>query len=110
MRHIDLIRLTLDEIRKNVDCIGELMNDKSWLAKVIEVQGDESAEDIQKRRQTVGDYDEVLNRIRLDLRNVLEFSSNFRNDVSAYESWELSSSKENFDLIYDRKNEKDYEE
>ena len=101
MEKIELINLTLYEIQKASTMIDGVLNDT-----VRHLQKEDN--DILKTR---ADYmEKVLEEARLSLREVLEKLGNCQNDTDMVCPVDVALSEVPFDLIYERKDEYDFEE
>lgn len=100
MEKIELINLTLDEIRRAALMIECVRN-------TAVCHNDVSPDDL--KRQIMTDCTEQLERTRLQLREVLEDIAEFQNGRDMLCGVDCALSKVAFDLIYERKTEEDFE-
>lgn len=101
MEKIELINLTLDEIRRASTMINGVLNDT---VRHLRQQDN----DILQVR--VNHMAEVLEDARLSLRQVLENLGNCQNATDMVCPVDVALSEVAFDLIYERKDEYDFEE
>lgn len=99
MEKIELINLTLDEIRRAAQMIEGVRVQALWSNHI--------SPDIVKDKIAT-DCTEQLERTRLALREALEDISEFMNNKDMLSSVDCALSKVPFDLIYERKNEDDF--
>lgn len=100
MEKIELINLTLDEIRKACTTVDNVCNDtKRTLRK----------EDSESLKELVNDCEEVLESVRVNLREVLEEVADYQNGTDMLCGVDCALTKVPFDLIYERTTEDDYE-
>lgn len=100
MEKIELISLTLDEIRRAASMIEDIRNTAVW--------HDYTSPDAVKK-QIITDCTEQLERTRLQLRKVLEEIAEFQNDHDMLCGVDCALSKVAFDLIYERVTDEDFE-
>lgn len=101
MRKIELINLTLDEIRKASTMINEVMNE------TIHYSIKEDNEVLKERANSMSI---LLEDTRLNLRQILEALHNYQDSVDMLCLVDVALSKVAFDLIYERKDEFDFAE
>ena len=105
MSDYELINLTLDQIRRIAGAI-ELVRIEQW--HLLKAQGEESISG--KIMKDCYDKNEAaLKKCRLALRNVLKDIAEHQNAGDMVSAVDAALSKVPFDLIYERKNEKDFE-
>ena len=105
MSDYELINLTLDQIRRIAGAI-ELVRIEQW--HLLKAQGEESISG--KIMKDCYDKNEAaLKKCRLALRNVLKDIAEHQNAGDMVLAVDAALSKVPFDLIYERKNEKDFE-
>lgn len=100
MEKIELINLTLDEIRRASTMINGVLNDTVRHLR----QEDNEILQIRASRMT-----EVLENARISLRDVLENLGNCQNETDMVCPVDVALSEVAFDLIYERKDEYDFE-
>lgn len=100
MRKIELINLTLDEIRRSTTMVSEVYKDA---ANSNRDEKNELFEGI------MSDCDRVLEDTRVKLRDVLENIAEFQNDKDMICGVDMALSKTSYDLIYERKDECDFD-
>ena len=102
MEKIELINLTLDEIRKACTTVNNVCIDtKRTLCK---------SDDCECLTKLVNNCDEVLESVRVKLREVLEEVANYQDATDMVCPVDVALSEVAFDLIYERKDEFDFEE
>lgn len=101
MEKIELITLTLDEIRKASTMINEVLSET---VRYIHKEDN----DVLKSR--ANQMTKVLEETRLNLREILEKLGNCQNDTDMVCPVDVALSEVAFDLIYERKDEYDFEE
>lgn len=94
MDKIELINLTLDEIRRSANMVE----------KMRMIAGIRCCQKIQN------DCNQVLEECRISLRNTLETIANFQNDNDMLTNIDIALCDVSYDLIYERKNEDDFNE
>jgi len=101
MEKIELINLTLDEIRRASTMIDGVLNDT-----LLHLHKEDN--NILK---TSADYmGKVLEEARISLREVLENLANYQNATDMICPVDAALSEVAFDLIYERKDEYDFED
>lgn len=101
MRKIELINLTLDEIRRSATMVSDVYKD---VAYSNHKEQNESFETL------MSDCDRVLEDARIKLRDVLENIAEFQNAKDMVCPVDMALSETSYDLIYERKDEYDFEE
>lgn len=105
MNDYELICLTLEEIRKQAYNLQNLKDTNVWRAHY-----NPDSEMKQMEEESIKECNEVLKATRIALRDdVLEDISNYNNGVDNICGVDVSLSEVSFDLIYERKTDKDYE-
>ena len=99
MRKIELINLTLDEIRRSVSMISEVQN--------CALNANKDNNKILQELAT--DCDNILEEARIKLRDVLENVAEFQNAKDMICGVDVALTEVSYDLIYERKKECDYE-
>lgn len=99
MEKIELINLTLDEIRRAAQMIEGVRVQALWSNHI--------SPDIVKDKIAT-DCEEQLERTRLVLREVLEDIEEFQNGQDMLLGVDCALAKVSLDLIYERKNEDDF--
>lgn len=100
MKKIELINLTLDEIRRAGSIIEDVRNTAVWHDHV-------SPDTVKK--QIIAGCTEQLEQTRLQLRNILEEVTEFVNGHDMLCGVDCAVSKVAFDLIYERVTDEDFE-
>lgn len=100
MKKIELINLTLDEIRRSTTIISDVYVEAALRNRH---QKDEILEGI------MNDCDYALENARKKLRDVLENVANFQNEKDMICGVDIALTKVSYDIIYERKKECDYE-
>ena len=101
MEKIELINLTLNEIRKACTTVDNVCNDTKRTIK---------GDNCECLKRLVNNCDEVLESVRVKLREILEEVANYQNATDMVCPVDVALSKVAFDLIYERKDEYDFEE
>ena len=101
MRKIELINLTLDEIRRSATMVSDVYKDAAYS---YHKEQNESFETL------MSDCDRVLEDARIKLRDVLENIAEFQNAKDMVCPVDMALSETSYDLIYERKDEYDFEE
>lgn len=105
MNDYELICLTLEEIRKQAYNLQHLKDTNVWHAHY-----NPDSDMKQMEEKSIKECDEVLKATRIALRDgILEDISNYNNGVDNISGVDVSLSEVSFDLIYERKTDKDYE-
>ena len=107
MKTIELINLTLDEIRRSAQCVADIENDYRHLIFNME-KNECNAESIEFNKQCADEMQSALNNCRVALRNVLENISNVENSKGLVSPVDAALSKVSYDLIYERTTDEDY--
>jgi len=102
MEKIELIKLTLDEIRKAADMIEACKNNYIILASTTESISD-------YRQNEIMDYIDLLDKIRIKLRDTLVIASNFQNAKDMLTGVDVALSKTAIELIHETKTDSDFE-
>lgn len=108
MKTIELINLTLNEIRRAAQTIADVEADYRNLIFNMEKDGVE-AERIEFNKKSADRLHEDLERCRLALRDVLEDVAECQNNRDMVTAVDVAIGEVAYDLIYERKTEKDYE-
>lgn len=104
MSNYELINLTLDQIRRIAGAI-ELVRIEQW--HLTKINGNGISGKFMK--ECYEKNDKALKKCRLALRNVLEDIAEHQNAGDMVSAVDAALSKVPFDLIYERKDEKDFE-
>lgn len=99
MKKIELINLTLDEIRKACTTVDNVCDDTKHILH---------EEDYESLKKLVNDCEDVLNSVRVKLRDVLEEVVDYQNATDMLSGVDCALAKVPFDLIYERTSEDDY--
>lgn len=108
MKSIELINLTLNEIRRSAQMVADVEADYRNLIFNMEKEGFD-AERIELNKEFADRLHEDLERCRLALRNVLEDIAECQNNRGIVTGVDVAIGKVAYDLIYERKTDKDYE-
>lgn len=100
MEKIELINLTLDEIRRAAQMIEGVQVQALWSNHI--------SPDIVKDKIAT-DCTEQLERTRLALREALEEIAEFQNNQDMLSGVDGALAEVSFDLIYERKTDEDFE-
>lgn len=100
MEKIELINLTLDEIRRAAQMIEGVCTQVLWSNRL-------SPCDVKEK--ITASCTEQLERTRLALREVLEDIAEFQNNQDMLSGVDCALAKVSFDLIYERKTDEDFE-
>ncbi len=107
MKSIELINLTLNEIRRSAQMVADVEADCRNLIFNMEKEGFD-AERIELNKELADRLHEDLERCRLALRNVLEDIAECQNNRDMVTGVDVAIGKVAYDLIYERKADKDY--
>ena len=99
MKKIELINLTLDEIRRSVSMISEVQN--------CALNANKNNNEVLQELST--DCDNILEEARIKLRDVLENVAEFQNAKDMICGVDVALTDVSYNLIYERKKECDYE-
>lgn len=99
MRKIELINLTLDEIRRSATMIHDVYIDALY---------SNSKEKNEAFEKLIKDCDVSLDNARTQLRDVLENLANFQNAKDMICGVDMALTEVPYDLIYERKGEFDF--
>ena len=108
MKTIELINLTLNEIRRSAQVVADVENDYRHLIFNMEKDGC-NAESIEFNKQCADDMQSGLNNCRLALRDVLENIANVQNFKDMVSPVDAALGKVAYDLIYERTTDEDYD-
>lgn len=108
MKSIELINLTLNEIRRSAQMIADVENDYQHLIFNMEANGADS-ELIAFNQKSADRLHSDLERCRLALRDVLEDIAECQNNRDMVTGVDAALGQVSYDLIYERKTDKDYE-
>ena len=104
MTTIELINLTLDEIRRSAQKIADITAEESMILK--HQTGDTVKKLLSEGIERNGN---ALEYCRKSLRDVLEHIAEFQNEWGMTESVDAAIGKVAYDLIYERTTDEDYE-
>ena len=104
MKTIELINLTLNEIRRSAQVIADVTAECSM---AINHQSNETVMGIMDT--SIKENNAALDRCRIALRDVLEDIANYQNSCDMVENVDTALSKVAYDLIYERTTDEDYE-
>lgn len=108
MKTIELINLTLNEIRRSAQMVADVENDYRHLISIMEKIGCDS-ERIEFNRQCADELQSAINNCRVALRNVLENIANVQNFKDMVSPVDAALGKVAYDLIYERTTDEDYD-
>lgn len=104
MTTIELINLTLNEIRRSAQKVADISTSN---AMILNIQTSDAVKDILAK--SVEEDAEALKRCRIALREVLEDIASYQNFCNAVEGVGAALGKVAYDLIYERTTDEDYE-
>ena len=107
MKSIELINLTLNEIRRSAQMVADVEADCRNLIFNMEKEGFDTKR-IELNKELADRLHEDLERCRLALRNVLEDIAECQNIRGIVTGVDVAIGKVAYDLIYERKADKDY--
>ncbi len=105
MTSIELINLTLNEIRRTAQAVADVKTEQEFILKNKPLA--KTTEDVMKR--AVERDNNALEYCRKALRDVLEHIANYQNNVNMVRGVDGALGKVAYDLIYERKTDEDYE-
>lgn len=100
MKKIELINLTLDEISRSATMVSDVCKDAVY---------SNHKEPNEMLEALVSDCERVLEEARIKLRDVLENIAEFQNAKDMVSPVDVVLSETAYDLIYERKDEYDFE-
>ena len=106
MEKIELINMALFEIGRECQIVDALSKESLRHIEVIEAKGEEVPETFRKLKEQ---HDEMLSDIHKMLRDVMEEIGEYMNGHDIVQGVDVAINKAIYDLVYERKNEKDYE-
>ena len=106
MEKIELINMALFEISRECQIVDALSKESLRHIEVIEAKGKEVPETFRKLKEQ---HDEMLSEIHKMLRDVMEEIGEYMNANDIVQGVDVAINKPIYDLVYERKNEKDYE-
>ena len=106
MEKIELINMALFEIGRECQIVDALSKESLRHIEVIEAKGKEVPETFRKLKEQ---HDEMLSEIHKMLRDVMEEIGEYMNANDIVQGVDVAINKPIYDLVYERKNEKDYE-
>lgn len=104
MTAIELINLTLNEIRRSAQVIADVTAESEM---ILPYQTGETVKDILSER--IKQNKDALNQCRIALREVLEDIAEYQNSCDMVNGVDAELGKVAYDLIYERKTDKDYD-
>lgn len=104
MTTIELINLTLNEIRRSAQVIADVTAECSM---AINHQSSETVAGLMET--SIKENNAALERCRIALREVLEDIANYQNACDMVENVDAAIGKVAYDLIYERTTDEDYE-
>jgi hypothetical protein len=108
MKSIELINLTLNEIRRSAQMVADVEADHRNLIFNMEKEGFD-AERIEFNKKSADSLHEDLERCRLALRDVLDDIVECQNNHDMVAGVDAAIGQVSYDLIYERKTYEDYE-
>ena len=108
MKSIELINLTLNEIRHSAQIIADVEADYRNLIFNMEKDGFD-AEWIEFNKKSADRLHGDLERCRLALRDILEDIAECQNNHDMVAGVDAAIGEVAYDLIYERKTDKDYD-
>lgn len=100
MKKIELINLTLEEIRRSVTMVSDVCKDAAY---------NNLKEPNELFETLMSDSERVLETVRIKLRDVLGKIAEFQNAKDMVCGVDRALSETAYDLIYERKDEYDFE-
>jgi hypothetical protein len=100
MKQIELINLTLDEIRRSATMIDDVQKEAIF---------NDMASGCNQFGDLINECALMLETTRIKLRDVLENIAEFQNAKDMICPVDMALSETSYDLIYERKNECDFE-
>ena len=108
MKSIELINLTLNEIRRSAQIVADVEADYRNLIFNLEKAGYDATK-IEFNKKSADRLHECLERCRIALRNVLEDIAECQNAHDMVSAVDAALGVVAYDLIYERKSDSDYE-
>lgn len=108
MKSIELINLTLNEIRRSAQMVADVEADYRNLIFNMEKDGFD-AKRIESNKKYADRLHEDLERCRIALRDVLEGIAECQNNRDMVTGVDAALGSVAYDLIYERKTDKDYD-
>lgn len=108
MKSIELINLTLNEIRRSAQMVADVENDYRNLIFNMKREGSD-AKSLEFNKKSADRLHENLERCRIALRDVLEDIAECQNNCDMVAGVDAAIGEVTYDLIYERKTDKDYE-
>lgn len=108
MKSIELINLTLNEIRRSAQMVADVEADYRNLIFNMEKEGFDAGW-IEFNKKSADRLHGDLERCRLALRDVLEDIAECQNNHGMVAGVDAAIGEVAYDLIYERKTDKDYE-
>ena len=105
MKTIELINLTLNEIRRSAQCVADVMQEQEMVLK-LDHQLDKGTDELLTKG-ILRKY-KALDKCRVALRDVLEDIAELQNDCDMVEGVDAALGKVAYDLIYERTTDEDY--
>lgn len=106
MEKIELINMALFEIGRECQIVDALSKESLRHIEVIEAKGEEVPDTFRKLKEQ---HDEMLGDIHKMLRDVMEEIGEYMNAHDIVQGVDVAINKTIYDLVYERKTEKDYE-
>lgn len=100
MKNIELINLTLDEIRRSATMVSDVYKDAAY---------SNHKEQNESFEILMSDCDRVLEDARIKLRDILENIAEFQNAKDMICGVDMALGETAYDLIYERKDEYDFD-
>ena len=100
MKKIELINLTLDEIRRSATVVSDVYKDAAY---------SNHKEQNELFETLMSDCDRVLEDARIKLRDILEKIAEFQNAKDMIFGVDMALCETAYDLIYERKDEYDFD-
>lgn len=104
MTTIELINLTLNEIRRSAQVVADVTVEAEM---ILPHQASETVKDILSER--IKQNKDALNQCRIALREALEDIAEYQNSIDMVSSVDAELGKVAYDLIYERKTDEDYD-
>ena len=106
MERIELINMALFEIGRECQIVDNLRTESLRHIEVIEAKGEEVPDIFRKLNES---HEVTLKLIHYMLRDVMEVIGEYMNCQDIVQGVDVAINKTIYDLVYERKTEKDYE-
>ena len=106
MRKIELIELGLNEIARECRIIDDVARDSRWIIAVNQAKGKEADNVLVQMPEA---HEEMLAEIHGKVVDLLETVGEYMNMHDMVNGVDVAINQPVYDLVYERKTEKDYE-